>query len=127
MSTAQRELLPEQTRYLGERGFQVVQGEPSTDEAFPYVTLRDPQQFLETSEITYHEMPDYSVGTAEVAHPSTMDGDALVALIESTVAQSMDGEGQLFRTTPGQPIKVFVIDNAWKDVADALAAKYKTS
>ncbi len=103
----------------------MVSGRPSTDEPFPYVSLREPQQWFEQSEMTYHQTPTSSTGTAGVAHPSTMSNPELVDLIEVSVAGGMTFDGEIFQTQPGKPIKVFVIDPAWKEVADALAVKYK--
>ena len=121
----QKELTSEQNQYIQERGFEVVDGRPTAQEPFPYVTLREPQAFSETSEMTYHKTQGSSIGTMGVAHPSTTSNDELVDLIESSVGGSMALDGELFQTKPGQPIKVFVIDPAWKEVADTLAVKYK--
>ncbi|PIN73762.1 hypothetical protein COV20_06095 [Candidatus Woesearchaeota archaeon CG10_big_fil_rev_8_21_14_0_10_45_16] len=60
-----------------------------------------------------------------VAHPSTMGEDELVELIENMVGENMSLDGKLFNTKPGTPIKVYVIDPAWKAVAQKLDSKYK--
>jgi len=121
----EKKLSPEETGYLKERGFEVICDQPPSDTQFPYITLREPQQWIEQSEMTYHRTPSSSTGTIGIAHPSTMPNDQLVALIESSVAKNISLDGKLFQTKPGQPIKVFIIDPAWKEVADALAVKYK--
>ena len=117
-------LREEQSTYLRQRGFEVVVGQPPEDEIFPYLTLREVQEFGLSSEMTYHQSPISSTGTAGVAHPSTMDTDELVSLIEGTVAGNMAAEGKVFQTRPGNPIKVYVVDLAWKEVATAVAARY---
>ena len=119
----------EQTRYLQERGFEAVNGEPSSDEAFPHIILREPQQHVAPSEISYRLKPYITVETYvlpdhSAAHPSTIPASELVDFIEKTVADFSDLDGKLFHTTPGKPIRIFVTDPAWEGVAAALAAKY---
>jgi len=65
-------------------------------------------------------------GTMGIAHPSTTPESELVKLIESAVADGMASEGELYQTTPGQPIKIFMLDPAWKEIAETLVAKYKS-
>jgi len=120
-----KELTPEQVKYLKDRGFQIIEGKPLPNEPFPYVTLREPQHWLEQSEMTYHKTSSTSSGTADVSHPKTVDKGELVALIERAVAGSMGLEGKLFNTQVGKPIKIYIIDPAWKEVAEAVTAKYK--
>jgi len=119
------ELTQEQNQYLRERGFCAVEGRPTRSELFPYITLRELQEFGEESEMTYHQARYVSEGTSGFAHPLAMPMGELVNLIERTVAENMQFEGISFQTRPGQQIKVFVIDPVWKEVADALTAKYK--
>jgi len=119
------ELSPEQKQYLQERKFEIIEGRPSQEEPFPYVTLREPQQWIEQSEVSYRQTPSSSTGTMGVAHPSTMGEDELVELIENMVGENMSLDGKLFNTKPGTPIKVYVIDPAWKAVAQKLDSKYK--
>ncbi len=121
----QAPLRDEQTAYLRQRGFKVVEGQPEESETFPYLTLRGVQERGLESEMRYHLSQRSSVGTAGVAHPSTMGTDELVNLIEGTVAGNMAAEERVFQTQAGTPIKVYVLDSAWNEVATTLAAKYR--
>ncbi|HLC73231.1 MAG TPA: hypothetical protein VJH20_01175 [Candidatus Nanoarchaeia archaeon] len=118
------QLTEEQQRYLSERGFKVFYGKPKSDEPFPFITLRAPQRFFEQSEITYYQNQFACTGTSGICHPSNRPIDMLVQKIEEIASRNMSLDGKVFDTKPGQPIPIFVMDQAWKEVADILAKKY---
>jgi|SRR3989344_2886135 len=118
------QLTEDQQRYLYERGFEIVNGTPSSDETYPFITLREPQRFFEQSEITYHQDTWARTISAGVCHPSNRSTDWLVQKIEEIAGGNMGLDGKVFETRPNQPIKVFVIDPAWKEVVEILANKY---
>ena len=119
-----RQLTSRQLRYLRERGFEVRQGTPAADEPHPYITLKKPADSVWDSEITFHQTDSSDTGNSELMHPYHTDKPELVEFIERLVAEDMGLEGRLYRTAPGRPIKLFVVDPAWQDTADALAKKY---
>ena len=121
----EEQLTPTQTQYLKERGFQIIEQQPSREQPFPHLTLREQQQFFEEAEITYHYSSSSRTGIGGITHPSTTPSDELINIIENAVAYGSEMEGKLYNTTPGQPIKIFVLDPAWKEIAETLAAKYK--
>ncbi|MFH1133122.1 MAG: hypothetical protein V1735_01395 [Nanoarchaeota archaeon] len=120
-------LTPEQIQYISERGFTVIEGEPPQQEAFPYLVLREPQKFYEQGSIEYRLLQGSK--TISHGHPSGNPSDELVDVIEQAVANNIpfDGSPIWFTTTPGQPIKVFVVDPTWTQVAENLVAKHGPS
>lgn len=119
------EIDTKQSEYINQRGIIVIYGQPLENEPFPYVTLREPQRRIEESEITFHR--NSCGATLNKTHPTNanISLDNLVFEIEKVIADNMNSDGGLFKTKIGQPIKIFVIDNAWKEVAEKLADRYK--
>ena len=118
------ELTQDQLNYLKERGFEIIQGMPVAEDKFPYVVLGFPRQILGQSEISYNYSPSHYRVTREIRHPSTHKSGLLIREIELMVGRDMELEGKVIRTTPGQPIKVFVLDRAWNLITKELTEKY---
>jgi|SRR3989338_6401721 len=125
MVNALKDLTQVEIDYLKERGFQAVYNTPSEIEPFPYFTLRVPQEYIEESEISYHFAIDFITGFLETCHPSTTSNNNLVKIIENIAVGKMNSKS--YRIEKGKPIKLFVIDKVWKNVAEILVAKYKSS
>ena len=125
MKGKMKELSLKEKQYLEERGFKIIKGSPSPNEHFPYITLREPQEWELNSEITYHASPRLTGVTYSVYHPSNRKESDLIKTIERMTAEGMTLEGKIIHTKPGKPIKVFVMDNAWMSVAKKLAEKYE--
>jgi hypothetical protein len=119
-------LTAEQTQYLKERGFMIINNKPADSEPFPYLTLEEQFNRIYESQITYRFGHTGAMITSGVTHPSTMGKDELVGILEEMVGSCLPLDGKRFSTQQGNPIKVFVIDPAWNDVEAALAAKYKS-
>lgn len=117
-------LIQEQAEYLRQRGFETVNSAPNEGEPFPYVVLKKPGRFIEQPGIAYFYGRGFFCGCG-TAHPSNMSTDDLVRIIEKTVADTMQLDGNLFKTQPSRRFRVFVIDSGWKDVAETLARKYQ--
>ena len=113
------ELTKAQLSYLRERGFEIVEGLPLAEAQYPFVTLAE--------RITYHSGSGSGASYSNKEHPSNpeTDADELVFLIEKMVASDMRLEGLAFRTKLGEPIKVFVSDPEWNEVARKLKQRYE--
>ena len=121
------QMTEEAERYLKDRGFEVIEGKPSAGEKYPYLTLRKPQQFMTEHEITYHMGPGHTNFTPGIMHPSVCEESILIRQIEMDVSVNREGDGRVFSTTPGKPIKIFVMDSEWMPVATKLREKYTTA
>ncbi len=120
------ELTDKEKQYLRERSFEIIYAKPTEESSFPYVVLNKLQNQMPNAGIVYWKNRNSSaVCLGKIHHPSNTPEDSLIKTIEKVVAERMDLEGVLFTTNPGEPIKVFVADDAWKQVAEQLAAKYK--
>ena len=122
-------LTQDEQQYLDKRGFMIVD-EPFHswfDQERPVLTLNDPQLEEENPENPGLRYWISSSGGTRVegAHPSRQGDDELISIIEKTVASNKMWEGDLFTTQEGEPIKVYVLDSAWKNVAEQLVAKYE--
>lgn len=117
-------LTTKQSEYVRNRGFEIIQREPTVADKFPYIVLSAPRFILEQSEISYKYSPSHWRATRATCHPSRQDQDFLVREIELMVGRDMDLEGELIETTPGRPIKVFIVDDAWNPIAQELVEKY---
>ena len=118
------ELSQEQTEYLKGRGFEMVLSSPPQNEQYPYLTLRKPGEWAEDSSIRYHYNDSSHAALYGLIHPTIHDKDILVSIIEEVVSECKTMDGKLFTTTPGKSIKIFVLDDAWKEVAQELVSKY---
>ena len=122
------ELTLAQKDFLGARGFQVLYGSPTRETKYSYFVLREPQKFIETSEIAFHKDSHYFEGTAGIAHPSNQPLDVLVSIIEQMAAgKTWLGElmPDLEKMLPaGQAIQMHIVDRAWDPIVSALKDKY---
>lgn len=120
-------LTPQQSQYLKERGFEIVEGEPGPEEPYPYLALRGYQGWSGDPAVVYHQGEQSSSALINPAHPLEAPTDKLVGTIEHLIAASMDEDGGLFSTSPGTVIRVFVTDKSWNDVAASLSMKYENT
>jgi hypothetical protein len=117
-------LTDDQLKYLQERGFELIEGGPNPNEAFPYVTLNK-RRVNKNYEISYIMSKRAITGTDSAVHPSFTPQEKLVELIEEMVARCNILDNREFTTQPGQKIKIFMTDPAWKETVETLLAKYK--
>ncbi len=90
-------------------GVELIQPNPSAEPKFPYLSLREPQQWLEQSEITLHRGPGSSTGTFGIQHPSVHDASKLVDVIDGFFSD---------REEHPRVLRVVVYDSAWKETAE---------
>ena len=114
----------EQIKYIKDRGFEVINGNPPKGEPYPHLRLRERQEHFPEGEIEYHTNEGGKDITKGICHPSGKPAEELVPIIEQMVANGMNKEGTFYTTTPGDPIKVFVVDSAWDQVAKRLVDMY---
>ena len=133
------ELTEEQRQYVRERGFEVVEGVPPKDELRPYFILGGRQKLGSFSDITFCESLIYGHGLPVAnkrKYRRSQPLEKLIGIMEELVvkgresgdwARAINNDPALakyFDTRPDNPIKVFVVDPAWKEVAEKLAEKY---
>ena len=121
-----RGLTPEQATYLQARGFERISGTPPDDESYPFLTLREPQRGMFESEIRYEISPStYLCFGINICYPSTRREDYLKDLIERGISDFGLVDSQI--VPEGEPIRIFVMDNAWDCVVQNLLDRYPTS
>lgn len=113
-------LTPEQIFYLKDRGFRLVYRQPSESAKYPYISLGDCSAM--GCPAVYHLRQGVDSICAE-ANPLIPKNQA-VGFLEKTIVNTMALEGRTVVTKPGNPILVYVADNKWRQIAQALAKKY---
>lgn len=116
-------LIEEQRKYIKERGFEVIEGSPLTSMPFPYVVLMPVEGEFSTME--YRQSPTSATKTGGNCNPTNMETDELVGLVELMIGSNMHLDGVTFSTKPGEPIKVFMQDPVWREVAENLVGRYR--
>ena len=104
-------------KYIRERGFELIEGKPKLNQLFPYFTA--------TSGLIYHLANSTVTKPSEFMYPLINSVEELVSIIEHIVAGSFGWEGHSFKTKPGQKIKIFMMDPAWRETVETLIAKYQ--
>jgi hypothetical protein len=111
--------------YLNDRGFKILERSPNQTDIFPYLRLKKVRKHpLCMSEIKYCSSSTVSSETFKSYHPSNGHSDYLIKLIENEIIYSAEFEGNIFTTSPGIPIKIFVEDKEWLYIAQKLVEKY---
>lgn len=112
---------PEQlAEYCTSRGFVIRKGDPSSEEPFPYLTLKDRGErvLLTDSAISARLSVAGSLNSAGVYNAGGMSREELVSLVEEVAFRSGD------RFPEGMPIRVFA-SGPWVPVAEALFEKHQ--
>ncbi|MBT3835661.1 hypothetical protein HOD05_03640 [Candidatus Woesearchaeota archaeon] len=112
-----------QRSYIQERGFEVMEGFPGND--FPYVVLGR----LSPVNGDFAYCTSLSTSMSHVLgriNPDTREFSNLVNLIEEAVGTSMPLDGScIFTTEPERKFPIYVVDDKWNQVAEALVARYQ--
>lgn len=128
-------------QYIRSRGIQLTQGMPSPEEPFPYLVLKHPTTVVNDHRVTKDSPTPaaflinpqggfYLPGSPrkwlgkEVPVADAFFEEEWVGYLTSLVGPCRKIDGKAYTTQPGQPIKVFVIDPTFKDVAEVFADHY---
>ena len=121
-----KELSQDQTQYLKERGFQVVEDTPVE---MPYLLLgheirprEDDGDVLPYSPEMMFRHKLHTGGYEMRIHPNRDDLDTLLLGIENAVVAGRSQE--IFAVPNGEKIPIIVKDSTWNPLVDSLKEKY---
>ena len=111
-------LTREERQYIGVRGFEVFYSRPSVQSCGdPYIVLASPEVSDYVPTISYKTAKGKKDIWGKI--PRRHNAEALADIIVGTVAKNRQLDGYY-----SGPIKVFVLDNSWGNVARELIQKY---
>lgn len=130
----ERGLNPLDCKYLSERGILVKQGWPLDlrDQepvlSKPYLILsgrKNAPPLDETYPRPIMQKIERNNWVTGDMHPKRgFETRDLILVIENIIAARRLDEGRIIDTKPGEPIRVFVADSSWNEVASILTEKY---
>ena len=111
----------EEAKYLKEINFEVLYEKHKKNESYPYIILKGIDDSISNFPIMYYSGAESIHSSRKIHHPSNMDRETLVNVMEYYIIEGMDDGNAI---TPHQTIKIFVEDPWWNQVASVFVEKH---
>ena len=110
--------------YIRQRGFEIVEADskPGREQELPYLLLYGHEQGP-VSDMVYHNTHTGGAISMGKITPE-LSPEIFIDIVEQMVVSNRSLEGTLFNTQPGVPIKIVMLDDAWKLLAEQLVEHY---